>query len=66
MSLMGLMIFIRMIRLGEQYERVTLCSDNGWSHFNTCLVCKEIRECFCCTFHFGHRSMRAFKMMCKT
>jgi hypothetical protein len=38
---------------GDQYERVALCSEDGWSHFNTCLPCKDIRECFCCTFYFG-------------
>jgi hypothetical protein len=38
---------------GQKYERVSLCNDNGWSHFNTCLPCQEIRDCFCCSFIFG-------------
>lgn len=32
----------------EQYERVAGIWDKSWSHYRTCLLCREVRHVFAC------------------
>ncbi len=41
------------IKIGEKYEYVSAKSDHFFTA-KTCLPCKEIRDCFCCTWHFEY------------
>lgn len=36
------------IKPGDEYEFVSGCWDGSWSSYRTCLVCREIRNTFCC------------------
>ena len=40
------------IEPGDLYERVTLQYEERWSHYSTCMLCVEIRSCFCCSWCF--------------
>ena len=41
------------IRKGETYERVTGIWDSKFDHFETCAICKKIREDYCCSWTYG-------------
>jgi len=43
------------IHPGQRYERYSMLFNGRWSHHNTCLICAEIGEAFCCDGRlFGH------------
>ena len=35
------------IQSGQKYERMVMIWDGIWDHFNTCLVCAQIRNDYC-------------------
>lgn len=41
------------IRKGEKYERYTGIGDGVMFTAKTCMLCTEIRDCFCCSYYFG-------------
>jgi len=36
------------IKVGDKYEYYSILFDGRWTHHNTCLICMEIGEAFCC------------------
>lgn len=38
----------RVIEKGQKYEYYSMLFDGSWSHYNTCLICMEIADAFCC------------------
>lgn len=43
----------RTISMGENYEKVKWCGDEGFSTWQTCAECQEIRDCFMCSYYYG-------------
>ena len=41
------------IKAGEQYEIVRGKNDH-WFTEKTCMPCREVRNCYCCGWLFGH------------
>src|SRR5574343_75029 len=41
------------IKKGYSYERVTGKWDDKFHHYDTCMICKEIRDKIFCSFVFG-------------
>lgn len=43
----------RLILIGETYEKIIWCDADGISNLRTCAECKEIRDCFMCSYYYG-------------
>ena len=41
------------IQPGEKYERFTGKCEGDIFSAKTCLLCVEVRDCFCCSYYFG-------------
>jgi len=41
------------IKKGQQHEHVALKCDGRWMRERTCLPCREVRDCYFCSWHYG-------------
>jgi hypothetical protein len=38
---------------GMEYEKLTWCDSDGFETSCTCSTCREIRDCFLCSYYYG-------------